>query len=358
MTIPPSFSHPTRRSFLTTTGLLFGTLSVAGCSSLIAPPSLDTETSWERGASLSLDRTEVAATTLGTSLYVIGGIEPGRQASRAVERFDPERGSWERAPSLPVGLHHTAAVSVGNAIYVIGGYQNQWDPVNTVYRFDGTAWTERATMPTVRGALSAAAHDGIIYVAGGAGIDGVLATFERYDTASDSWARGPPMPTAREHLASAVVGGKFYAIGGRTGGLRTNRRTTEVYDPETNEWRAVAGMPTARSGFGATVFDDTIVVAGGEGAGGTIEEVELYMPETDEWLRLPDMPTPRHGLGVTALGNRIFTTAGGPEPGFFYANSVEVLTFEAGSVRPVVKTSQSLACDLPLLGGLLRGTLC
>lgn len=351
-----SVQQITRRGFLAATGLALGAMtSIAGCSSLLSPPALDAETSWKTGVSMPTERTEVAATVLDSKLYIIGGIEPGRVASRTVAIYDPGTESWEAGPDLPVGLHHTTALTHGGNIYVVGGYQGQFDPVNTVYRFDGTSWTERKPMPTVRGALAAAIHEGKIYAAGGVGVDNILDTFEIYDIEADAWSSGPAMPTAREHLTAAIVRGKFYAIGGRTGNLSTNLRTTEMYDPATNSWREVAQMPTARSGFGATTFNNAIVVAGGESSFGTNQQVEVYNPEKDEWFGLPSMPTPRHGLGVATIGNRIFTAAGGPEPGFFYSNTVEVLTFESGSVDRVAK---SLFCNLPVVGRLLRGTVC
>ncbi len=349
----------TRRNFLATTGFILGAMtSVAGCSSVISPPPYEAETAWEPGVPMATERTEVIATVLDNKLYVIGGIEPGRVASTTVAIFDPNVGSWEVGPPLPVGLHHTTAVAHDGNIYVVGGYQNQWDPVNTVYQFDGSTWTERKPMPTVRGALAAAVHDGRIYATGGVGIDDVTNAFEIYDIEADTWSSGPAMPTAREHLTAAVVDGNFYAIGGRMGNLFSNLRTTERYDPTTNEWQAVAAMPTARSGFGATTVNGVIVVMGGESPNGTNSQVEVYNPAEDTWSALPDMPTPRHGLGVATLGNRIFAAAGGPEPGFVYSDAVEVLTFENAAFDQVTRTVESFFCNLPIVGGLLRGSLC
>ena len=69
---------------------------------------------------------------------------------------------------------------------------------------DAGRWTERASLPTPRSELAAAAAGGF----------GDLAC--AYDPQSDAWETGlAPMPTAREHLASAVVDEKLFVIGGR-----------------------------------------------------------------------------------------------------------------------------------------------
>ncbi|MFC6733665.1 Kelch repeat-containing protein [Haladaptatus sp. GCM10025893] len=208
------------------------------------------------------------------------------------------------------------------------------------------------------GALAAAVHEGRIYAAGGVGIDDVTDTFEIYDIEADTWSSGPAMPTAREHLTAAVLDGKFYAIGGRTGNLYSNLRTTEVYDPATNSWEAVTAMPTARSGFGATTLGGVLVVMGGESPNGTNPQVEVYDPAEDAWFALPNLPTPRHGLGVAALGNRIYAAAGGTEPGFFYSDAVEVLTFESASFSRVSRSAETFFCNLPVVSKLLRGSVC
>jgi hypothetical protein len=37
------------------------------------------------------------------------------------------------------------------------------------------------------------------------------------------------------------------------------------------------------------------------------------------------MRTPRHGLGGIAYRGRVYAIEGGPQPGFFFSNALEVL---------------------------------
>jgi hypothetical protein len=64
-------------------------------------------------------------------------------------------------------------------------------------------------------------------------------------------------------------------------------------------------------------------VLGGE-ASHTLEENEAYDPSTDTWLTFAPLPTPRHGLGVVAIGEAIYVVGGGPQPGDFRSNIVEI----------------------------------
>src|SRR5437773_1449841 len=86
------------------------------------------------------------------------------------------------------------------------------------YTFTGLSfsldvWATKATMPTARLVLAAAAVGGKIYAIGGYN-SRFLNVVEEYDPASDTWTAKAPMPTGHYALAAAAVGGKIYAIGG------------------------------------------------------------------------------------------------------------------------------------------------
>src|SRR5689334_19119241 len=79
--------------------------------------------------------------------------------------------------------------------------------------------------------------------------------------AGDTWVTKASMPTARWALGAAAVNGKIYAIGGRTSSGVTG--AVEEYNPTTNTWSTKANMPTARGHIGAEVVDGKIYVIGG-----------------------------------------------------------------------------------------------
>ena len=95
---------------------------------------------------------------------------------------------------MPVGLHHVGIGVAGGRLYVIGGYRQSgltvWEPVATVYAYDPAtdSWSERAPMPTARGALSVTEHDGKLYAIGGYDRKANSAAVEVYDPVRNSWA--------------------------------------------------------------------------------------------------------------------------------------------------------------------------
>ena len=78
-------------------------------------------------------------------------------------------------------------------------------------------WTSKASMPTARAGLAAAAVNNRIYAIGGSNGSTQLQTVEEYDPATNTWTSKASMPTARWDLAAVAVNNKIYAIGGFDG---------------------------------------------------------------------------------------------------------------------------------------------
>ncbi len=295
---------------------------------------------WRTASPAPTKRTEVAAAALNGKIYVVGGFEqPGLgnvlnlAITPSLEEYDPSTDRWSSKAPLPVGLHHVGIGVTGGRMYVIGGYRQSglsvWSPVATLYAYDPAtdSWTERAPMPTARGALSVTVHDGKLYAIGGYDRTANSAAVEVYDPARNLWTSRAPLPTPRDHLATATAAGKVYAIGGRLNGdYRRNLSVTEVYDPVTDRWGRAADLPTARSGITASEVAGRIYLFGGEGGEGTFRENEAYDPARDAWQTLAPMPTGRHGLGSAVVQGHIHVISGGPTPGGSFSDVHEVFT--------------------------------
>ena len=298
-------------------------------------------------APMPTKRTEVATATLEGKIYVVGGFEKpslgnvlNLAITPSVEVYDPTADRWTSKASMPVGLHHVGIGVAGGRLYVIGGYSQSglsvWNPVATVYAYDPTtdSWTERAPMPTARGALSVTEHDGKLYAIGGYDRKANNAQVEVYDPLHNVWRTAAPIPTPRDHLAAATIDGKIYAIGGRLDGdYSRNLSVTERYDPVNDRWTRVANLPTARSGITAAVIEGKIYVMGGEGAAGTFNENEGYDPAHNVWQRMAPMPTARHGLGSAVVQRQIYVISGGPTPGGSFSDLNEVFIPPGTSVK-------------------------
>ena len=319
---------------------LVGLLLIAlPASTQSAQPEPDKGT-WHTAAPMPTKRTEVAAATLEGKIYVVGGIEKPSLGNvmnfaitPSVEMYDPVTDRWTSKAPLPVGLHHVGIGVVDRRLYVIGGYTKSgftiWNPVATVYAYDPTtdSWTERAPMPTARGALSVTEHEGKLYAIGGYDRKANNAQVEVYDPVLNVWATRAPLLTPRDHLATAMVAGRIYAIGGRIDGdYSRNLTVVERYDPAADHWTRVSDLPTARSGITAAVVEGRIHVFGGEGAVGTFNENEAYDPARNGWQTMAPMPTARHGLGSAVMQGRIYVISGGPTPGGSFSDLNEVFT--------------------------------
>lgn len=309
-------------------------------------PAFDSPGDWAAKAPAPSKRTEVVAADVGGKIYVVGGFgEPKLRTlkdltiSDAVEEYDPASDRWAGKAPLPIGLHHAGAAAVGGRLYVIGGFTQSflsvWSPVAYVYAYDPAAdtWTERAPMPTARGALAVAESGGKLFAIGGYDGKRNSAAVEVYDPAANAWRSLAPLPTPRDHLAAAAVGSKIFAIAGRLDrDYGRNLSVTESYDPATNQWTRMADLPTPRSGITAGVVHGVVYVLGGEAPEGTFRTNEAYFPEKNRWETQSPMPTARHGLGSAVVNNRLYVLGGGPTPGGSFSNVNEV--FSPGGARP------------------------
>jgi len=305
--------------------------AVAGCTSpprsgSTAPAPSVSGLAWTTLAKAPTARTEVAAAASGGRIYVIGGYTADGATVSTVEVLDVATGRWERGPDLPVAVNHAMASTVDETVYLFGGYLAGNVPSTSAFRLEGSGWQAVTPLPDGRAAGTAAAVDGVVYVAGGIAPGGRLAdAMLRFDTATDQWSTAPGPPTPREHLGGAAFEGRVYTVGGRTGGLSGNLTAFEVFDSRTGEWARLPDLPTRRGGLAAAATCSGLVVAVGGEAAETFAEVEAYDLHSGGWLTLPALPTPRHGLGVVAIGTVLYTLSGGPHPGLHVADATEVL---------------------------------
>ncbi len=322
---------------------------------------------WSMKAPFPEPAEEVYGIAAGGKFYVFGGIAPGWKPKGMVYEYDPSSDKWTKKKGMPLKSHHVALAELNGKIYVMGGFKYpdegkpSWVPIDNAWEYDpeNDSWKELAPMPTRRGSPNAVAHDGKIYVIGGAGVHPgskatdihparphrSLDTNEVYDPATNTWEARNPLPTARNHAIAGAVNGKIYIIGGRLGAAfitrAMNTGIVEEYDPAKDQWGSLkAPMPTPRSATGWGTYDGKIYVAGGEerfGAGDwqrTFRRVEAFDPKKNAWLVLPPMKYPRHGLAGDILDGKFHLVSGdvasGGAPGTeLHTNAHEVLDLTA-----------------------------
>ncbi len=295
--------------------VLVAVLTLGGAG---ASPGAREALEWKRGAPLPVPRSEVAATTLGGELVVIGGFLADGRSSARVDAYSPAGDRWRRLPSLPAAVNHAMAASDGKRLYVVGGY----GAPTRAFMLSHGRWRRLPDLPEPRAAAGAAIVGRTLYVIGGVAQGGLARVALAFDRVRRRWSRIPG-PKPREHLGVAALGGRVYAVAGREAGM--NFDTFQSFVPARRRWLSLSRVPETRGGTDVASVGSVIVSAGSESPAGTSAAVYRYDVVTRHWTRLPDLPTARHGLGVVALAGRVYVVAGGPTPGLSVSGANEFL---------------------------------
>ena len=117
--------------------------------------------------------------------------------------------------------------------------------------------------------------------------------------------------TARwNHTATLLNNGKVLVVGGS--GISGVLQDAELYDPATGTWTPTSSPNTARWGHTATLLPNgKVLVAGGTDGSSSLSSTELYDPATGTWTVTGSLNTARFGQTATLLQNGKVLVAGG-----------------------------------------------
>lgn len=175
-------------------------------------------------------RSQYQVVAIGTDMYVLGGIVASASASTPeVWKLDTTTGTWTASASMQRTRTSFSAAAIDGVIYVAGGVAFPgFAPDMTAEKFDGASWSYIAPVPGggtfTRWSYNADAHgaDGLWLAAGRRDTDwNVLNHAGYYDPNTDTWTTSPTIPTlaqGRVYMEGDVAtDGYFYVIGGRDG---------------------------------------------------------------------------------------------------------------------------------------------
>ncbi len=170
-------------------------------------------------------------------------------------------------------------------------------------------------------------------------------------TLSGPWRIGPALENARAGLSAAALDGKIYAAGGA--GVVDPRDEFELYDPDTGRWRALSPLPVGLERFGMAAFDDRIWIAGGysaESAAEPVTDVRIYDPIGDFWETGPQLPGAKAAFELVAGEDALYAVGGDQAPGGLYVFDAEA---QSWSAAPAPAEIARRGGDAVMLGGAL-----
>lgn len=230
----------------------------------------------------------------GGRVLVVGGevLEAATRQSRPVasaELYDPESDTWAvvAAPKR-ARIGHTATLLTDGRVLVAGGEIStggiQRDVTATAEIFDPAAdrWVATGTLGFARTDHTATRlADGRVLLVGGRTIGGTPTdSTEVYDPVRGGWlSAASTVPPRADHTATRLQDGRVVIVGGLTRDALVPLASAERYDVATNSW-APLPVPSARIGQRALLLTDgSLLIVGGRAAAGRyVETAERFVP--------------------------------------------------------------------------------
>lgn len=174
---------------------------------------------WTPKAPMPTARGALAIGVVDGKIYAAGGSPEPRERDFAV--YDPAADGWTVLPPMPTPRNHLAAAGLNGKFYAVGGRSGGIGGITGILEeFDPAvgAWAARPPMPTARGGIAGVTASGRLFVFGGEGNEehpaGIFEQVEAYDPIADGWQRLPPMLIPSHGISAAALGGVIYIPGG------------------------------------------------------------------------------------------------------------------------------------------------
>ncbi len=324
--------------------VLMFALAACGDSPAAVPDA--PSSAWSLGPPMDIPRLEAGVTAYGTTVVVVGGFytnqEHGLLVTNRVDLFDTGTSTWRKlAADAPVARHHVQVATIGTTLYLLGGLdaasdaQLDFPARDDCYAIDladpDAQWRQLATMPSARGSAAVIVTAPRIYLFGGASTTDALASNIYYDTLMDAWCPGPAcapadqlpdLPAPRSHPAAVRrTDGEFALVGGLSA-LASYTAANDVYllpldqQVATGMWTTGVAMPTTRGGCAFGPIEGKLICAGGESGQAAQTATEGYDPVENTWTTFEKMPVPTAGTLGAAIGQRLFVPGGAREIAF------------------------------------------
>ena len=229
--------------------------------------------------------------THGNTVICVGGSDAKQHHAECFQfTWTGEKLQMENLPSLPIALSAASGALVGNVLIVCCGAEQPGEQaaINRAFALDlaakDLAWKELPALPgRPRLLATAAAHDGVFYLFGGAALaanaDGkVVRQFLKEAwrfTIKDGWKQvaNLPRPNVAAPSPAPFHGGKFLLLGGDDGSRVGFQPLTEhpgfpkgflAYDPIADRWSEPGTVPAPRATVPCVEWQGNVIIPSGE----------------------------------------------------------------------------------------------
>ena len=145
---------------------------------------------WSALPSMPTARQYLATAVVASQIYCLGGSlshtdDDANRGSvvQTVEVYDPSASSWASLPDMPRGAEYLAAATISSRLYAVGGWADAggYTGALDVYDISTSEWSSAApAMPTGRSGAVAGTINNVLFVAGGHDGGGELAALESF----------------------------------------------------------------------------------------------------------------------------------------------------------------------------------
>lgn len=200
---------------------------------------------------------------------------------------------------------------MGNNISAAGGNHQTF----MAFDIDTKTWRTLDDLPWVRESAAACLVGQKIFAIGGTKKDVVSGDIDEYNLNAETWREPAKLEVPRTGAACVYDGENIFVLGGKVDGT-TNIDVVHKYNPISKQIEGRASMRIGRSFFAACAVTHGdkkyIVIAGGSGAGGSIEMYDIL---TDVWAPVGQvMDKHRSGTGGALAANGFYIIGGQLKP--------------------------------------------
>ena len=255
-------------------------------------------------------RAKATAFTIGSKIYLVGGVANSGLILRDFWEYDISTNTWLQKPAFPGPERYgaTSFVLNGQGYVATGGNDNGY--LDDLWQFDPASgtWIQKTGLPVQSPQHENQRREAFSFVVGnraylGGGDGWVFGANQtsnyafpdlwEYNPANDTWTPKSGFPDffGRDLSIAVSMYSKGYVGLGCNVGQTINYQTFWQYDPATDTWTSKPNFPTAFSAdAGAFVFDSNLYVVGGIRMSPLAASNQVYKfdPVANTWTQQPN----------------------------------------------------------------------